>query len=159
MSEKIIEKIQAAEFSRKELENLYTNAKRLGREEILTAAKKALKEMDAKFYSKRFIKPIRDKVQQITQHIADTNNWANWENNKVDNGVKAGGAMLNGEELAEFYFSYRHPAWKSASCLAVFQHDEESYLMYKVKPHDGEQVIVETNEEAMALFSHAIETT
>jgi hypothetical protein len=159
MSEKIIEKIQAAEFSRKELENLYSNAERLGRDEILVAAKEAIKEIDSKFYSKRFIKPIRDKVQEITQQIADTNNWANWENNKVGNGVKAGGAMLNGEELAEFYFSYRHPAWKRASYFAVFQHDEESHVMYKVKPHDGEQVIVETNEEATELFSHAIETT
>lgn len=159
MSEKILEKIQAAEFSRKELENLYSNAQRLGRNEILAAAKEALKEMDAKFYSKRFIKPIRDKVLQTTQQIAATHNWASWENNKASNGVKASGAMLNGEELAEYYVSYRHPDWKSASYLAVFQHDEESHVMYKVKPHDGEQVIVETNEEAMELFSHAIESS
>lgn len=159
MSEKIIQKIQAAEFSRKELENLYSNAERLGRDDILVEAKKALKEIDAKFYSKHFIKPIRDKVQDITQQMVNNNNWAKWENNKVGNGVKASGAMLNGEELAEFYVSYRHPTWKRASCLAVFQHDEQSHIRYKVKPHDGEQVIVETDEEATELFNHAIETT
>jgi len=158
MSEKIIKKIKDGEFSRKELENLYSNAERLGRAEILTAAKEALKDIDSRSYSRRFIKPIRDKVQEITQEIVNTNNWAIWENNKVGNGVKAGGAMLNGEELAEFYISYRHPSWKRASYLAVFQHDEESSVMYKVRAHDGDEVIVDTSEKAMELFSNAINT-
>ena len=159
MSEKIIQRIRAGEFSRKELENLYANAERLERTEILEAAKEALKEIDSRSYSKRFIKPIRDKVQEITEEIADTNNWAKWQNNKVGNGVKAGGAMLNGEELAEFYFSYRHPSWKRASYLAVFQHDQDSAVLYKVQAHDGEQVIVETSDKAIELFRNAIKTT
>jgi hypothetical protein len=159
MSEQIINKIKAGEFSRKELENLYANAERLGRADVLSAAKEALKEVDSRSYSKRFIKPIRDKIQEIAREIAESNNWAKWDNNHVGNGIKAGGPMLNGEELAEFYISYRHPSWKRSSYLAVFQHDEESPVLYKVKAHDGEQVIVETSEKATELFNNAIKTT
>lgn len=158
MNDKIIENIKAGKYDRKELENLYSNAERLGREEILSVVKDALKEIDSRSYSKRFVKPIRDKVQQITIDIAGSEGWANWENNKVGNGIKVGGPMMNGEELAEFYFSYRHPSWKKASYLAVFQHDEESSVQYKVKAHDGEQKTVNTSEEAIELFRKAIKT-
>ena len=158
MSEYIIENIKAGKYSRKELENLCSNAERLGRHKIQSVAKEALKELDPRSYSKRFVKPIRDKVQQITRELAESQGWANWENNIVDNGVKAGGPMMNGEELAEYYFSYRHPSWQRASYLAVFQHDEESTIQYKVTPHDGEQQIVDTNEEAIELFRNTIET-
>ena len=159
MSKKIIDKINSGEFSRKELENVYSNAERLGHADILAAAKNALKQIDTRSYSKRFIKPIRDKVHEIIQEIADSNNWAKWENNNVGNGIKAGGAMLNGEELAEYYISYRHSSWKRASYLAVFQHDEESAVLYKVRTHGGEEKIVETSEKAIELFSNAIKTT
>ena len=158
MSDKIIENIESGKYSRKELENLYSNAERLGRTEVLSAAKEALKEIDSRSYSIRFVKPIRDKVQQIAIDIAESENWANWEDNKVGNGIKVGGPMMNGEQLAEFYFSYRHPSWRRASYLAVFQHDEESPVQYKVKASDSEQVIVNTSEEAIELFRNAIKT-
>ena len=159
MSKKILENIKAGTYSRKELENLYSNAERLGHLDILQAAKEALKAVDARSYAKRFVKPIKDKVEEIAKDIAHSQNWANWENNKVGNGIKPGGPMLNGEELAEFYFSYRHPSWKRSSYLAVFQHDEESPVMYKVMAHDGEQQIVETGEKAIELFRNAINAT
>jgi len=158
MSDKIIENIKAGKYDRKELENLYSNAERLGRDEIISVVKEALKEIDSRSYSKRFVKPLRDKVEQITNDIAESEDWANWDNNKVGNGVKVGGPMMNGEELAEFYFSYRHPSWKRASYLAVFQHDENSPVQYKVKAHDSEQQIVNTSEEAIELFRNAIKT-
>ena len=156
MSNKIIENIQAGVYDRKELENLYSNAERLGRDEILNAVKEALKGIDSRSYSKRFVKPIRDKVQQIANDIIESEGWANWDDNQVGNGIKVGGPMMNGEELAEFYFSYRHPSWKRSSYLAVFQHDEESPVQYKVKAHNAEQQIVNTSEEAIELFSNAI---
>ena len=158
MSEKIFENIKAGKYDRKELENLYSNAERLGREDILSVVKDALKNIDSRSYSKRFVKPIKDKVQQIANEIAESEGWANWEDNKVGNGIKVGGPMLNGEQLAEFYFSYRHPSWQRASYLAVFQHDEESTVQYKVKPHDSERQIVNTSEEAIELFRYAIKT-
>jgi hypothetical protein len=158
MSDKIIQNIEAGKYNRKELKNLYSNAERLGRDEILQAAKEALKEIDSRSYSKRFIKPIRDKVQQIANDIAETESWANWNNNKVGNSIKVGGPMMNGEELADFYFSYRHPSWKRSSYLAVFQHDEESTVQYKVKAHNSDQQIVNTSEEAVELFREAIKT-
>ena len=158
MSDTIIENIKAGKYDRKELENLYSNAERLGRDEIILVVKEALKEIDSKSYSKRFVKPLRDKVEQITTDIAESEGWANWGNNKVGNGVKAGGPMINGEELAEYYVSYRHPSWKRASYLVVFQHDENSPVQYKVKPHDSEQQIVNTSEEAIELFRNAIKT-
>ncbi|MCB9988317.1 MAG: hypothetical protein H6868_03160 [Rhodospirillales bacterium] len=156
MNEKIIENIKQDKYSREELENLYANAERLGHEDVLAAAKEALKEIDSRSYSKRFIKPIRDKVFQITTEIAEENGWSKWEDNKVENGVKVGGPMMNGEELAEYYFSYRHPSWKRSSYLAVFQHDEESPVQYKIKAHDGEEQTVDTSGEAIALFRSAI---
>lgn len=158
MSDKIIGNIKAGKYDRKELENLYSNAERLGRDEILAAVKEALKNIDSRSYAKRFVKPIRDKVQQIANDIIESEGWANWKDNEVGNGVKVGGPMVNGEELAEFYFSYRHPTWKRASYLAVFQHDEESTVQYKVKAHHSEQVIVNTSEEAIELFREAIKT-
>ena len=42
MSEKIIESIKAGKFDHKELANLYVNAERLGRREVLPVAKEAL---------------------------------------------------------------------------------------------------------------------
>ena len=159
MNQKIIDKIRTGEFSSKELENLYSNAKRLGRDEILREAKGALKERDLRSYVKKFIKPIRSKVKRIAEELANENNWAVWENNKVGNGVRPGDTMLNGQELAEYYFSYRHAGWKKASYLAVFQHDEDSTVMYKIWPHDGDQSIVETSDKAVSLFKEAISTT
>jgi hypothetical protein len=158
MSEKIIQNIKAGMYDRKELENLYANAERLGKNEILLAVKEALKEIDSRSYSKRFVKPIRDKVQQIAIEIAKSEGWAHWDGNEVGNGIKVGGPMMNGEELAEFYFSYRNPSWKRSSYLAVFQHDEQSTVQYKVKSHDSEQIIVNTSEEAIELFRNAIKT-
>ena len=105
MSDKIIDNIKAGKYDRKKLENLYSNAERLNRDEILLAAKEALKNIATRWYSKRFAKPIRDKVKQIATEIAESEGWASWEDNNVDNGIKAGGPMLKGEELAEFYFS------------------------------------------------------
>ena len=157
MNQKIIDKIRTGEFSSKELENLYSNAKRLGRDEILKEAKGALKERDLRSYVKKFIKPIRGKVKRIAEELANENDWAMWENNKVGNGVRPGDTMLNGQELAEYYFSYRHAGWKKASYLAVFQHDD-STVMYKIWPHDGDQSIVETSEKAVSLFKDAIRT-
>lgn len=159
MSQTIIDKIRAGGFSSRELENLCANAERLGRDEILKEAKGSLKERDIKSYLKRFIKPIRDKVKRITEELANENNWAAWENNKVGNGIRPSGAMSNGHELAEFYFSYRHEGWKKASYMAVFQHDEDSAVMYKIWPHNGDQSIVETSENAVSLFNEAIKTT
>jgi hypothetical protein len=158
MSEKIIQNIKAGMYDRKELENLFANAERLGKNEIMLAVKDALKEIDSRSYSKRFVKPIRDKVQQIAIEIAKSEGWAHWDGNEVGNGIKVGGAMMTGEELAEFYFSYRDPSWKSASYLAVFQHDEQSTVQYKVKSHDSEQSTVNTSEEAIELFRNAIKT-
>lgn len=156
MNEKIIENIKQDKYNREELENLYANAERLGHDDVLAAAKNALKGIDSRSYSKRFIKPIRDKVLQITREIAEENGWGKWEDNKVGNGIKVGGPMMNGEELAEYYVSYRHPSWKSSSYLAVFQHDEEGPVKYKIKPHDGEEQTVDTSDEAIALFCSAI---
>lgn len=158
MSDKIIENIKAGKYDRKELENLYSNAERLGRNDILIAAKDALKGIDSRSYSKRFVKPIRDKVKEITTEIVESQGWGNWKDNKVGNGIKAGGPMLNGEKLAEFYFSYRHPSWPRASYLAVFQDNEESAVQYEIRAHDGEQLVVNSSEEAIEIFRNAIKT-
>jgi len=158
MSEQLINKIRAGGFNRKELENLYANAERLGRQEILQAAKEALREIDSRSYSKRFVKPIRDKVKQIIEELASENNWGDWPDNQVGNGIKAGGPMLNGKVLAEFYISYRHAKWKRSTYLVAFQQDEHSVVMYKVKAHDAEnEILVETSEAAVKLFASSLQ--
>ena len=158
MSQNIVDKIRAGKFSKKELENLYSNARRLGRDEILKEAKGALKALDLQSYVKRFVKPIKDRVKRIAEKLANDNRWAAWEDNKVGNGIRASGAMLNGEELAEYYFSYKHEGWEKPSYLAVFQHDEESTVMYKIGQHNGDQSIVDTSDRAVNLFEEAIKT-
>lgn len=142
----------------KSYENIYSNAERLNRDDILSVAKEALKDIDSRSYSRRFVKPIRDKVEQIATNIAESEGWAAWEDNEVGNGIKVGGPMMNGEQLAEYYFSYRHPSWKRASYLAVFQHDEENPVQYKIKSHDRDMQIVDTSEEAIELFRDSIKT-
>ena len=156
MSEKIIESIRAGKYDHKELANLYANAERLGRKEVLPVAKEALKELNSRTYAKLFVKPIRDKVQKIISEIAAAEGWANWENNAVVNGIKAGAPMTNGAELAEYCFSYRDPSWKSTSTLAVFQHDEQSAVQYKVKSRKGGNSVVGSREEAIELFRDSI---
>ncbi|TYK66021.1 hypothetical protein [Colwellia echini] len=125
--------------------------------ELIPIIKESLKELDSRSYSKRFIKPIREKVKEIAMEIAESENWANWEDNKVSNGVKTGGKMLNGEFLAEFYFSYKHDSWKKSSYLAVFQRDESSAAGYTIQAHDQELVSVFSSEEAIKLFHDAIQ--
>ncbi|MDE8602296.1 hypothetical protein M3I01_005045 [Marinomonas sp. RSW2] len=158
MSDKMIEDIKSGKYDRKQLENLYSNAERLNRTDLIPIIKESLKELDSRSYSKRFVKPIRDKVKEIAMEIAESENWANWENNKVGNGVKPGGEMLNGELLAEFYFSYKHDSWKKSSYLAVFQREENSAVGYTVQAHDQELVTVYSSEDAIKLFHSAIKT-
>ena len=157
MSDKIVENIKAGKYDRHELENLYANAERLGRSEVQLPAKEALKELNSRAYAKLFVKPIRDKVQKLIADIVETEGWAKWEDNTVVNGIRAGAPMTNGQELAEYCFSYRHPNWKTTSSFAVFQQDEESDVQYKVKSRKGGQSLVSSKEEAMSLFRTAIE--
>ena len=156
MSEKIIEGIKAGKYGREELENLYANAERLGHSDILALSKDALRALSTRAYAKLFVKPIRDKVQKILTEIAAAEGWANWEDNAVANGIRAGAPMTSGEELAEYSFSYRNPSWKSTSSLAVFQHDEQSAVQYKVKSRKGGNSIVGSREEATELFRDSI---
>jgi hypothetical protein len=156
MSEKIIENIKTGKYDHKELANLYANAERLGRKEVLPVAKEALKALNTRAYAKLFVKPVRDKVQKIIGAIAKAEGWAYWEGNAVANGIKAGAPMTSGTELAEYCFSYRDPSWKSASTLSVSQHDEESAVMYKVKSRHGGNSIVSSREEAIELFRESI---
>ena len=156
MSEKLIESIRAGKYDHKELANLYANAERLGRKEVLSVAKEALKVSNSRTYAKLFVKPIRDKVQKIIGDIAAAEGWANWENNAAVNGIRAGAPMTNGTELAEYCFSYRDPSWKSTSTLSVFQHDENSEVQYKVKSRRGGNSVVSSCEEAIELFRDSI---
>lgn len=156
MSEKIIESIKAGKYDHTELANLYANAERLGRKEVLPVAKDALKELNSRAYAKLFVKPIRDKVQRIIGEIAAAEGWANWENNAVVNGIMAGASMTNGTELAEYCLSYRDPSWKSISTFSVFQHDEQSAVQYKVKSRRGGNSVVGDSAEAIELFRAAI---
>ncbi len=156
MSENIIEGIRAGKYDHKELANLYANAERLGRKEVLPVAKEALKELNSRAYAKLFVKPIRDKVQKVITDIAEAQGWGNWEDNAVANGIRAGAPMTTGAELAEYCFSYRSPAWKSTSSLAVFQHDEQSEVQYKIKSRNGGNSVVSSRDEATELFRDAI---
>lgn len=156
MIQELVTRIKEGKFSRKELENLYANAERLGHPEVLTTAKVALKEVDARSYTRKFIKPIRDRTKRLLEELAKNNHWASWEDNKVDNSVKSGGPMLNGDELAEYFIAYRHPSWKRSATLSVFQHDEESAVGFKVKPHDGDETVVESSDKAVELFAAAV---
>ncbi|MCG7867297.1 MAG: hypothetical protein JAY74_13155 [Candidatus Thiodiazotropha taylori] len=156
MSDKIIQKIEDGGYSLKELENLYSNAEDRGRIDIMDAVKKSLKQIDHKSYSRKYIKPIRDKIKHIAIEIAEAEGWAQWRDNIVNNGIKAGGPMLRGDEIAEYYFSYRHPSWKRSVYFVVFQIEENSAVQYKIVFHNHDEIVVDTSEEAISLFRDAI---
>lgn len=158
MSEKIIDGLKANKYTRKELENLLSNAEAKQREDLIPLIIESLKEVDFKSYSKRYLKPIKLKVEEIALQIAQEQSWAKWPDNKVKNGVKVGGDMLSGELIAEFYISYQHPSWQKSAYLSVFQRDENSAVGYAVRPHDSENyILTDTAEHAIAQFSKALE--
>ncbi|MFT5610850.1 MAG: hypothetical protein ACI9WC_003653 [Arenicella sp.] len=154
--EELVDKIKAGDFDRKQLENLYANALERDRDSIAEAAKAALQEVDPRSYKRKYIKPIKDKVAQIAGDIATAEGWGDWEDNAASNGIKSTGALISAEEIAESCLSYKHPSWKKASLFYVSQADEESAVRYKVTPHNSEEQVVATEEEAIALFSQAI---
>ncbi|WP_206997970.1 hypothetical protein [Microbulbifer salipaludis] len=158
MTDKIIQNIRENKYDRNELEKLLSNAERLNREDIIEAVKESLQEIDPRSYSKRYVKPIREKVKGIAEEIMNSQGWGAWPENLVGNGVKAGGPMMNGEVLAEFYISYKKEGWKNSSYLAVVQPDEESVVHYMVKKHGEEGQIVYTSSEAIEFFAAALET-
>ena len=154
--EEFVNKIKSGEFDSKQLENLFTNAVERDRDIIAVAAKDALREVYPRAYKAKFVKPIKDKVSQIAKDIAAEQEWGDWEDNALSNGIKTGGAVSNGSEIAESYFSYKHSTWKKAAHFCVSQADEESEVKYKVTPHNSEEQVVDTAEEAIALYKKAI---
>lgn len=152
MSNKIVESIEAGRLSKNELINVCINTKRTGNKELRKIALKALKELDPKSHTKIYIKPIQEKIKLFTQEIADAENLGSWEDNTVANEIKPGDGIKNGTELAEFIIPYRAPKWKKTAHLAVYLHDEETEIKFKVKAHDAEEVLVDNREEAVKLF-------
>ena len=154
--EEMVNKINAGDFDRNQLVNLYRNALARDREEIADAAKTTLKELDPRFYKTQFIKPIKDNVAKVAGKIANAEGWANWEENTIANGIKAGAEMTSGEQVAQSCFAYKRKGWKKASIFCVSQLDEESPIRYTVTAHNSEAQTVNTSEEAIPLFEEAI---
>ena len=154
--EEMVNKIKAGDYDREQLVNLYRNALNHDRDEIADTAIATLKELDPRFYKSQFIKPIKDNIARIANKIATAERWADWEENAVANGVKAGAEMTSGAQVAQSCFSYKVKGWKKASIFSVSQKDEESPIQYTVTAHDADAQTVDTSREAIALFKEAM---
>lgn len=157
MNQSMMQKLAENKYSKRELTNLLSNAEKRGRVDIIPAIKESLKVVDKRSYSVRYVKPIREKVQEIVAEIASENEWGKWSENGVSNGVKPGGEMINGELLAEYYISFKKKGWKKSAYLSVYQRDERSMVGYAVQtPTENEYKIYESSEEAIYAFKAAL---
>lgn len=153
MNQSMMDKLAENKYSKRELTNLLSNAEKLGRVDVIPAIKESLKVVDKRSYSVRYVKPIREKVEEIVTEIASENEWGKWSENAVSNGVKPGGEMINGELLAEYYISFKKKGWKKSAYLSVYQRDEKSMVGYAVQtPTESEYKIYESSEEAIYAF-------
>ncbi len=156
MSEAIIAKIESGAYDRKQLENLYFNAEKRGFQDVLVAAKKALKEVDIRSYRKRFEQPVRARVKALCEEIAKEHDWGEWADSKVKTGIKDGAAMTKGDLLAEYYMSYRRGAWKRSVYFVVFQEDEESEVRFKIVGLEGDDIFFDVAADAEEHFAAMI---
>lgn len=169
-TQKIVKDIEDGKYNQKELEALYKNAEveikkpNIGEERmrncriIQLAAKDGLRALGNKAYKIRFIKPIREKLEELMHQITIENNWIWFDNNQVKNGVKIGGDMIRGDVVAQYYISYRKSDWKRSIYLSVTQDNEDTGVYYKVTfPNLDEEVRTFNKEEAMQLFKNYVE--
>lgn len=169
---KIVKDIEDGKYDQKALEALYKNAetemkKRDVSEErmqnckvIQLSAKDGLRTLGNKAYKIRFIKPIREKVEELMHQITIENNWMRFENNHVKNGVKIGGDMIRGDVVAQYYISYRKLGWKRSIYLSATQEseNESSGVYYRIAfPDLDEEVRTFNKDEAVQLFKDYVE--
>lgn len=167
---KMVKDIEDGRYNQKELENLYNNSKtkmelvnttdteKQNCKIVQLAAKDALRALGNKAYKIHFIKPIREKLEELMHQITNENNWRRFDNNHVKNGVKIGGDMIRGDVVAQYYISYRKSDWKRSIYLSVTQDNEDTGVYYKVTfPDLSEEVRTFDKEEAVQLFKNYVE--
>lgn len=151
----IIKKIHDGHYDdrKHELKILYRNAQSKNFPDIESAAKDRLIQIGDSEFTKRFVAPIREKVESLVTEVAENNNWLYFSDNTVRNGIKHGGELINGQAVAQYYFSYRLKGWKRAISFCATQVDAKSDIFYSVNsPGLTEQVHVSRAEDAIHLF-------
>ncbi len=153
----LIVKIEADIYSEHQLNILYKNAVTNNYPEIQRVVQNALRKIGGSQYTKKFIKPIRAKIESLVHEIGEKNQWLAFDDNLVGQGVKVGGEMIRGDAIAQYYFSYKRFGWKKSLSFAVTQLDEQSEIYYSIgSPDFVDEVHVNNAEEAIRLFKNEL---
>lgn len=149
----LLRKIQEGVYSQHQLNVLYKNAVDKNYPEVQLAVQDALLQIGGSQYTKKFLQPIRSKVQALVHKIATNNEWLKFDNNQVNDGLKVGGGMIRGDAIAQYYISCRQPGWKKSISFAATQTDENSEMYYSVaSPGLMDEVHLKNAEDAIELF-------
>lgn len=153
----LVRKIQEGIYSQHQLNVLYKNAVDNNHPEVQLAAQDALRQIGGSQYTKKFLLPIRSKVQALVHDIATNNEWLKFDNNQVNDGVKVGGEMIRGDAIAQYYISYKQPGWKKSILFGATQKDENSEIYYTVASSSiMDEVHLSNVEDAILLFKNEL---
>ena len=154
----LLRKIQEGMYSQHQLNVLYKNAIDKKKPEIQLAVQDALRQIGGSQYTKKFLQPIRSKVQDLVHAIAANNEWLKFDSNQVKNGLKVGGGMMRGDAIAQYYISCKQPGWKRSISFAATQTDENSEIFYSVASPDlMEEIHLHNAEDAIELFKNELQ--
>jgi predicted small metal-binding protein len=154
----LLRKIQEGIYSQHKLNVLYKNAVDNKYPEVQLAVQDALRQIGGSQYTKKFLQPIRSKVQDLVQEIAVNNDWLKFDSNQVKNGLKVGGGMIRGDAIAQYYISCKQLGWKRSISFAATQADENSEIFYSVaSPGLMEEIHLKNAEDAIGLFKSELQ--
>lgn len=155
---KLIRKIQEGIYSQHQLNVLYKRAVDKNKPEVQLAVQDALRQIGGSQYNKKFLQPIRSKVQDLVHEIAANNEWLKFESNQVKNGLKVGGGMMRGDAIAQYYISCKQLGWKRSVSFAATQTGENSEIFYSVaSPGLMEEIHLHNAEDAIGLFKSELQ--
>lgn len=142
--EKLVASIQEGKFSEKELTNLYDNAIKKGRDDLIVHIKLRLRSDYPRTANRLFGAKQLDAVDKLTVLLANISAKYDLSKNTVGRGVKAGGDMVSGRKYLDYYISYKNSS-KYVVALALVQDTADSELKAVLKNYKtGEDDFLET---------------
>ena len=150
----LVHKIEDGIYSQHQLNFLYKNAVDNNHPEVQLAVQDALLKISGSQYTKKFIQPIRSKIEALIYEIAHQHDWLSFPKNEVKNGIKLGGYVKHSKFIADFYFSYKQKGWKRSLAFAVLQKDISSEIYYSINsPGIQGEIQFQNIDDALQLFN------
>lgn len=142
--EKLVASIQEGKFSEKELINLYDNAIKKGRDDLIVHIKLRLRSDFPRAANRLFGAKQVDAVDKLTILLANITEKYDLSKNTVGRGVKAGGDMVSGRKYLDYYISYKNSS-KYVAAFGLVQDAADSELKVVLKNYKtGEDAFLET---------------